>query len=139
MAFCTEVYQSADFLLGVAGGVEAEAAAELMMQDEAGRSATYTLPCDDRVHVVEFSPYDCGVASSLLAYAENQCVVVGSCRFKVSSVGDDATQRDCPVRDQLLIESFKGERVPGVYSSQCTFLLGNEFKCKLHENLNLHI
>lgn len=66
---------------------------EFTMQEEAGRSATYTLPCDDRVHVVEFSPYDCGAASSLLAYAENQHVVVGTCRFKVSSVGYDAQCR----------------------------------------------
>lgn len=78
--------------LCVAGEAESEfeeAAAsvlkeELTMQEEAGRSASYTLPCDDYVHVVEFSPYDCGSASSLLAYTENQHVVVGACRFKVS-------------------------------------------------------
>lgn len=73
---------------------------ELTMQEEAGRSPTYTLPCDDYVSVVEFSPYDCGSASSLLAYAENQHVVVGTCRFKVSS-GGHGTRRDRPIRDLL--------------------------------------
>uniref|UniRef100_A0AAR2KHT6 Nucleoporin Nup37 n=1 Tax=Pygocentrus nattereri TaxID=42514 RepID=A0AAR2KHT6_PYGNA len=52
------------------------------MQEDASRSATYTMPCEDYVHVVEFSPYDCGSAASLLAYGGNQYVVVGTCRFK---------------------------------------------------------
>lgn len=67
---------------------------EFTMQEEAGRSATYTLPCDDRVHVVEFSPYDCGAASSLLAYAENQHVVVGTCRFKEEDMDVDGVEFD---------------------------------------------
>ncbi|KAK3545003.1 hypothetical protein QTP86_032706 [Hemibagrus guttatus] len=62
------------------------------MQEEAGRSATYTLPCDDYVHVVEFSPYDCGSASSLLAYTENQHVVVGTCRFKEEDMDVDGVE-----------------------------------------------
>ncbi|KAI4873703.1 hypothetical protein NFI96_023389, partial [Prochilodus magdalenae] len=52
------------------------------MQEDASRSATYTVPCEDYVNVVEFSPYDCGSAASLLAYGGNQYVVVGTCRFK---------------------------------------------------------
>ncbi|RXN17756.1 nucleoporin Nup37 isoform X2 [Labeo rohita] len=52
------------------------------MPDETVRSATYTVPCEDYVHVVEFSPFDCGLPASLLAYGGNQYVVVGTCRFK---------------------------------------------------------
>ncbi|XP_077090476.1 nucleoporin Nup37 isoform X1 [Siphateles boraxobius] len=52
------------------------------MPDDTVRSATYTVPCEDYVHVVEFSPYDCGSPASLLAYGGNQYVVVGTCRFK---------------------------------------------------------
>uniref|UniRef100_A0A673K524 Nucleoporin Nup37 n=2 Tax=Sinocyclocheilus TaxID=75365 RepID=A0A673K524_9TELE len=46
------------------------------------RSASYTVSCEDYVHVVEFSPFDCGSPASLLAYGGNQYVVVGTCRFK---------------------------------------------------------
>uniref|UniRef100_A0A8C7HS73 Nucleoporin 37 n=1 Tax=Oncorhynchus kisutch TaxID=8019 RepID=A0A8C7HS73_ONCKI len=42
---------------------------------------SYTVPCDDYVHVVEFSPFDSGSAA-LLAYGGNQYVVVGTCRFQ---------------------------------------------------------
>ncbi|XP_051977061.1 nucleoporin Nup37-like [Xyrauchen texanus] len=52
------------------------------MPDDTVRSATYSVSCDDYVHVVEFSPYDCGSPASLLAYGGNQYVVVGTCRFK---------------------------------------------------------
>uniref|UniRef100_A0A3B1IW39 Nucleoporin Nup37 n=1 Tax=Astyanax mexicanus TaxID=7994 RepID=A0A3B1IW39_ASTMX len=56
------------------------------MQEDPSRSSTYTVPCEDYVHVVEFSPYDCGSAASLLAYGGNQYVVVGTCRFKEEDV-----------------------------------------------------
>lgn len=56
------------------------------MPDDTVRSATYTVPCEDYVHVVEFSPYDCGSPASLLAYGGNQYVAVGTCRFKVRTV-----------------------------------------------------
>ncbi|GAA6084354.1 nucleoporin Nup37, partial [Tachysurus ichikawai] len=62
------------------------------MQEETGRLASYTLPCDDYVHVVEFSPYDCGSASSLLAYAENRHVVVGTCRFREEDMDVDGVE-----------------------------------------------
>uniref|UniRef100_A0A673I975 Nucleoporin Nup37 n=1 Tax=Sinocyclocheilus rhinocerous TaxID=307959 RepID=A0A673I975_9TELE len=52
------------------------------MPDETVRSASYTVSCEDYVHVVEFSPFDCGSPASLLAYGGNQYVVVGTCRFK---------------------------------------------------------
>lgn len=52
------------------------------MPDDIIRSATYTVSCEDYVHVVEFSPYDCGSPASLLAYGGNQHVVVAACRFK---------------------------------------------------------
>lgn len=52
------------------------------MPDDSIRSATYTVPCEDYVHIVEFSPFDCGSPASLLAYGGNQYVVVGACRFK---------------------------------------------------------
>ncbi|XP_038851560.1 nucleoporin Nup37-like isoform X2 [Salvelinus namaycush] len=50
--------------------------------EDSGRGASYTVPCDDYVHVVEFSPFDSGSAASLLAYGGNQYVVVGTCRFQ---------------------------------------------------------
>ncbi|XP_026877392.2 nucleoporin Nup37 [Electrophorus electricus] len=56
------------------------------MQEPASRSPTYTVTCEDYVHVVEFSPYDCGAAASLLAYGGKQYVVVGTCRFKEEDV-----------------------------------------------------
>uniref|UniRef100_A0AAY4C293 Nucleoporin Nup37 n=1 Tax=Denticeps clupeoides TaxID=299321 RepID=A0AAY4C293_9TELE len=56
------------------------------MQDDTQRTATYTVPCDDYVHVVEFSPFDCGSAASLLAYGGNLYVVVGTCRFQEEDV-----------------------------------------------------
>ncbi|XP_076861504.1 nucleoporin Nup37 [Brachyhypopomus gauderio] len=56
------------------------------MQESAGRAPTYTVSCEDYVHVVEFSPHDCGSAASLLAYGGNQYVVVGTCRFKEEDV-----------------------------------------------------
>ncbi|XP_031687510.1 nucleoporin Nup37 isoform X2 [Oncorhynchus kisutch] len=49
--------------------------------EDSGRGASYTVPCDDYVHVVEFSPFDSGSAA-LLAYGGNQYVVVGTCRFQ---------------------------------------------------------
>uniref|UniRef100_A0A8C7TJH1 Nucleoporin 37 n=1 Tax=Oncorhynchus mykiss TaxID=8022 RepID=A0A8C7TJH1_ONCMY len=36
------------------------------MQVDSGRGASYTVPCDDYVHVVEFSPFDSGSVASLL-------------------------------------------------------------------------
>lgn len=62
------------------------------MQEEPGRWATYTLPCDDCVHVVEFSPFDCGAVSSLIAYAQKQHVVVGTCRFKEEDMEVDGVE-----------------------------------------------
>ncbi|XP_067110718.1 nucleoporin Nup37 [Osmerus mordax] len=52
------------------------------MQDDSRRSASYTVPCEGYVDVVEFSPFDNGTAGSLLAYGGNQLVVVGSVRFQ---------------------------------------------------------
>ncbi|KAM9402633.1 LOW QUALITY PROTEIN: nucleoporin Nup37 [Salvelinus alpinus] len=49
---------------------------------DSGRGASYTVPCDDYIHVVEFSPFDSGSAASLLAYGGSQYVVVGTCRFQ---------------------------------------------------------
>ncbi|KAK1168877.1 nucleoporin Nup37 [Acipenser oxyrinchus oxyrinchus] len=46
------------------------------------RSASYTVECEDYVHVVEFSPFESGAAGALLAYGGNQYVVVGTCRFQ---------------------------------------------------------
>ncbi|XP_023672670.1 nucleoporin Nup37 [Paramormyrops kingsleyae] len=52
------------------------------MKQEAAHSASYTVPCEDYVNVVEFSPFQSGVAGNLLAYGGNQHVVVGACRFQ---------------------------------------------------------
>lgn len=53
------------------------------MQADTSRVPTYTVPCEDYVHVVEFSPFSSGTPSSLLAYGGNQYVVVGTCLFQV--------------------------------------------------------
>ncbi|MGH0117207.1 UNVERIFIED_CONTAM: hypothetical protein FKN15_046128 [Acipenser sinensis] len=52
------------------------------MKQDVVRSASYTVECEDYVHVVEFSPFESGAAGALLAYGGNQYVVVGSCRFQ---------------------------------------------------------
>ncbi|CAL8385980.1 unnamed protein product [Boreogadus saida] len=52
------------------------------MQEDSRRSATYTVACEDYVHVVEFSPFDSGTNASFLAYGGNQYVVVGTCLFQ---------------------------------------------------------
>ncbi|XP_066490301.1 nucleoporin Nup37 isoform X1 [Tiliqua scincoides] len=54
----------------------------LEMKHETSRSATYTVECEDYVHVVEFNPFDSGIAESLIAYGGNNYVVVGTCRFQ---------------------------------------------------------
>lgn len=56
------------------------------MQADATRIPTYTVSCEDYVHVVEFSPFSSGTPSSLLAYGGNQYVVVGTCLFQVRPV-----------------------------------------------------
>lgn len=53
------------------------------MQEDSSRSPTYTVSCEDYVHVVEFSPFSSGTPASLLAYGGNQYVVVGTCLFQV--------------------------------------------------------
>lgn len=52
------------------------------MQADTTRIPTYTVSCEDYVHVVEFSPFSSGTPSSLLAYGGNQYVVVGTCLFQ---------------------------------------------------------
>ncbi|XP_063074152.1 nucleoporin Nup37 isoform X1 [Engraulis encrasicolus] len=46
------------------------------------RGPSYTVVCEDYVHVVEFNPFDSGSAGSLLAYGGNLFVVVALCRFQ---------------------------------------------------------
>ncbi len=53
------------------------------MQEDSSRSPSYTVACEDYVHVVEFSPFSSGAPASLLAYGGNQYVVVGTCLFQV--------------------------------------------------------
>ncbi|CAB1456105.1 unnamed protein product [Pleuronectes platessa] len=52
-----------------------------IMQEDSSRSPSYTVPCEDYVHVVEFSPFTSGTPASLLAYGGNQYVVVSTCLF----------------------------------------------------------
>lgn len=68
------------------------------MQEDSSRSPTYTVPCEDYVHVVEFSPFSSGTSASLLAYGGNQYVVVGACLFQVT----DATTASTKVENQTL-------------------------------------
>lgn len=56
------------------------------MQEESVRTPSYTVPCDDYVHVVEFSPFSSGTTASLLAYGGNQFVVVATCLFQVTDL-----------------------------------------------------
>lgn len=60
------------------------------MQADTTRVPTYTVSCEDYVHVVEFSPFSSGTPSSLLAYGGNQYVVVGTCLFQVRASGSSA-------------------------------------------------
>nr|XP_028601881.1 nucleoporin Nup37 [Podarcis muralis] len=52
------------------------------MKQENSRSASYTVECEDYVHVVEFNPFESGTAESLIAYGGNNYVVIGTCRFQ---------------------------------------------------------
>ncbi|XP_037551563.1 nucleoporin Nup37 [Nematolebias whitei] len=56
------------------------------MQDDSAHCPSYTVTCEDYVHVVEFSPFSSGVPASLLAYGGNQYVVVGTCLFQEEDV-----------------------------------------------------
>ncbi|XP_030070250.1 nucleoporin Nup37 [Microcaecilia unicolor] len=62
-----------------------------MKQDQA-RNATYTVDCDDYVHVVEFNPFESGEAGSLLAYGDNNYVVIGTCRFQEEDTAVEGIQ-----------------------------------------------
>lgn len=52
-------------------------------EEVGSRRPSYTVTCEDYVHVVEFSPYDPGTRGSLMAYGGNLFVVVAVCRFQV--------------------------------------------------------
>lgn len=56
------------------------------MQTDTTRIPTYSVSCEDYVHVVEFSPFSSGTPASLLAYGGNQYVVVGTCLFQVRAI-----------------------------------------------------
>uniref|UniRef100_A0A3Q2NTP5 Nucleoporin Nup37 n=1 Tax=Fundulus heteroclitus TaxID=8078 RepID=A0A3Q2NTP5_FUNHE len=62
------------------------------MQEDLTRSPSYTVTCDDYVHVVEFSPFSSGSHASLLAYGGNQYVVVGTCLFQEEDVEVEGVQ-----------------------------------------------
>ncbi|KAG8578381.1 hypothetical protein GDO81_010469 [Engystomops pustulosus] len=57
------------------------------MKQDLTRSATYTVDCEDFVHVVEFNPFASSGVGSLIAYGGNNYVVVASCRFQVNQSG----------------------------------------------------
>ncbi|XP_043943679.1 nucleoporin Nup37 [Protopterus annectens] len=52
------------------------------MKQDSPRSATYTVECEDYVYVVEFSPFECGKAETLIAYGGSSYIVIGTCRFQ---------------------------------------------------------
>lgn len=54
------------------------------MKQDATRNATYTVDCEDYVHVVEFNPFESGDSRNLIAYGGNNYVVIGTCTFQVS-------------------------------------------------------
>lgn len=76
------------------------------MQADTSRVPTYTVSCEDYVHVVEFSPFSSGTPSSLLAYGGSQYVVVGTCLFQVRASGSSVqlyTGRVCSPSACLLL------------------------------------
>ncbi|MBN3303686.1 nucleoporin Nup37 [Amia ocellicauda] len=62
------------------------------MKQEPARGPTYTVQCEDYIHVVEFSPFDSGCPVALIAYGGNQYVVVGTCRFQEEDAEVDGIQ-----------------------------------------------
>uniref|UniRef100_A0A3Q2Q8Z9 Nucleoporin Nup37 n=1 Tax=Fundulus heteroclitus TaxID=8078 RepID=A0A3Q2Q8Z9_FUNHE len=74
------------------GKNEASFARAPNMQEDLTRSPSYTVTCDDYVHVVEFSPFSSGSHASLLAYGGNQYVVVGTCLFQEEDVEVEGVQ-----------------------------------------------
>ncbi|KAM4902338.1 NUP37 protein, partial [Sylvia borin] len=52
------------------------------MKQDSTRNTSYTVDCEDYVHVVKFNPFDSGDSCSLIAYGGNNYVVVGTCRFQ---------------------------------------------------------
>lgn len=54
------------------------------MKQDSTRNTSYTVDCEDYVHVVKFNPFDSGDSCSLIAYGGNNYVVVGTCKFQVS-------------------------------------------------------
>ncbi|XP_063783872.1 nucleoporin Nup37 [Pseudophryne corroboree] len=52
------------------------------MKQDSFQNVTYSVDCEDYVHVVEFNPFDSGDPGSLLAYGGNNYVVITSCRFQ---------------------------------------------------------
>ncbi|XP_005800016.2 nucleoporin Nup37 isoform X1 [Xiphophorus maculatus] len=62
------------------------------MQEDLTRSPSYTVTCEDYVHVVEFSPFSSGSPASLLAFSGNLYVVVGTCLFQEEDVEVNGVQ-----------------------------------------------
>nr|XP_056701890.1 nucleoporin Nup37 [Euleptes europaea] len=62
------------------------------MKQESSRSPSYTVECEDYVHVVEFNPFDSGIAESLIAYGGNNYVVIGRCSFQEEDAEVDGIQ-----------------------------------------------
>ncbi|XP_077450326.1 nucleoporin Nup37 isoform X2 [Stigmatopora argus] len=60
--------------------------------DNASRCPSYTVPCDDYVHAVEFSPFASGIPASLLAYSCNQYVVVATCLFQEENMNVEGVE-----------------------------------------------
>ncbi|XP_073476419.1 nucleoporin Nup37 isoform X1 [Aquarana catesbeiana] len=52
------------------------------MKQDTIRGATYTVDCEDYIHVVEFNPFDSVSPGSLIAYGGNDYVAIASCRFQ---------------------------------------------------------
>ncbi|XP_001365563.1 nucleoporin Nup37 [Monodelphis domestica] len=62
------------------------------MKQDSSRNAAYTVDCEDYVHVVEFNPFECGDAGTLIAYGGNNYVVVGTCTFQEEEAEVDGIQ-----------------------------------------------
>ncbi|XP_078273252.1 nucleoporin Nup37 [Rhinoraja longicauda] len=58
----------------------------MMKKDAVARSATHSVPSEEMVIAVEFSPFESCGAGSLIAYGGDNYVVVGSCRFQEEDI-----------------------------------------------------
>uniref|UniRef100_U3KPJ0 Nucleoporin 37 n=2 Tax=Oryctolagus cuniculus TaxID=9986 RepID=U3KPJ0_RABIT len=78
------------------------------MKQNATRNATYTVDCEDYVHVVEFNPFESGDSGNLIAYGGNNFVVIGTCTFQEEEANVEGIQY------KTLRAFYHGVRIDGI-------------------------